>query len=238
MSPGNRLVVPFIVIAALTLGACATNQVDRKQATEQKARDVSGDVWATENQIDATLVSMNNMLSADGPQLQQAFDRYSADVDRMQAQAKRITENSEYMRKQSEAYLTDWQKQNNDIQNQDLRANSEHGRQTVRDRFTSVQSAYDNAQTSLDRMMRNLEDVRTALRNDLTVRGVQGVAATDVIAKTRKNAQETKRDLQQVQSRSTALAEALSPSAPPLAATESSSDGTSQGSSANRRNSQ
>jgi hypothetical protein len=69
------------------------------------------------------------------------------------------------------------------------------------------------------------------------VRGVQGVAATDVIAKTRKNAQETKRDLHQVKTRSTALAEALSPSAPPLAATEGTDEPTSQGS-ANRRNSQ
>jgi DUF2959 family protein len=229
MSPGKRLFVPLIVIAALGLGACATNQVDRKQETEQKARDVGGDVWATDKQIDATLVSLNNMVSTDGPQLQQAFNQYSADVDRMQAQSKKMTANGEYMRKQSDTYLTDWQKQNNDIQNQDLRANSDQGRQTVRDRFNGVHASYDNAQTSLDRLMRNFEDVRTAVRNDLTVRGVQGVAATDVIKKTQSNAKETKKYLHEVQTQSDALARALSPSAPPLATTDSASDGTSQG---------
>ena len=82
MSTGRRLVIPFIIVAALGLGACA-NQMDRKQATEDKARNVSGDVWATQNQIDATMVAMNNLLSADGPQLQQAFDHYSDEVDRL-----------------------------------------------------------------------------------------------------------------------------------------------------------
>ena len=41
MSRFKFLVVPLIVISTLTLGACATNQVDRKQATEQKAREMS-----------------------------------------------------------------------------------------------------------------------------------------------------------------------------------------------------
>jgi len=64
MSTAKRVVIPFIIIAALGLGGCA-NQMDRKQATEDKARNVSGDVWATQNQIDATMVAMNNLLSAD-----------------------------------------------------------------------------------------------------------------------------------------------------------------------------
>ena len=43
MSTAKRVVIPFIIIAALGLGGCA-NQMDRKQATEDKARNVSGDV--------------------------------------------------------------------------------------------------------------------------------------------------------------------------------------------------
>lgn len=228
MSPAKRLVVPFVVIAALGLGACA-NQMDRKQATEDKARNVSGDVWTTQNQIDATMVAMNNLLSADGPQLQQAFDQYSTEVDRLKKQAAVVNEDGDYLRKQSETYLTNWQKQTNDIQNSDLRDNSEQGRKTVRDRFTRAQDAYDQARTSLDRLIRNFEDVRTALRNDRTTRGVQAVARTDVVPTMEENADEVKADLRQVRTESSALAEAVSSSAPPLASSEDA-QGTNQSS--------
>ena len=220
MSPANRLVVPFIVIAALGLGACAKDQMDRKQATEDKARNVSGDVWATQNQIDATMVAMNNLLSADGSQLHQAFERYSSEVDRMKKQAAVVNEDGNYLNKQSENYLTNWQQQTNDIQNTDLRDNSEQGRKTVRDRFTSAQDSYDRARSSMDRLMRNFEDVRTALRNDLTTRGVQAVAQTDVVDTAETNANEVKSNLREVQTQSTALAEALSSSAPPVASSD------------------
>jgi hypothetical protein len=147
MSRFKFLVVPFIVISTLALGACATNQIDRKQATEQKARDMSGTVWATNNQVDATLVSLNNLMSAEGPQLQQAFDQYSADVDRMRQQSEKVAQDSAYINKESDEYLNNWQKQNNDIQNAGLRDNSEHGRQAVRDQFRNAQGSYDNART-------------------------------------------------------------------------------------------
>jgi len=220
MSRFKFLVVPFIVISTLVLGACATNQIDRKQATEQKARDMSGTVWATNNQVDATLVSLNNLMSAEGPQLQQAFDQYSADVDRMRQQSEKVAQDSAYINKESDEYLNNWQKQNNDIQNAGLRDNSEHGRQAVRDQFRNAQGSYDNARTSLDRFMRTLEDVRTALRNDLSERGVKGVATTNVVQTARKDAREVKSALRAVRADSTALARALSPSAQPVAASE------------------
>ena len=223
MSTAKRVVIPFIIIAALGLGGCA-NQMDRKQATEDKARNVSGDVWATQNQIDATMVAMNNLLSADGPQLQQAFDHYSDEVDRLKKQATIVNEDGDYLRKQSESYLTKWQQQTNDIQNADLRNNSEQGRKTVRDRFTRAQDAYNQARTSLDRLIRNFEDIRTALRNDRTTRGVQAVARTDVVPTTEETADEVKAALRQVRTDSTALAEALSSSAPPLASSENTQD--------------
>jgi len=148
MNQGNRLVIPFIVIAALSVGACSMlnhNQTDRKQATEDKARNVSGDVWATQNQIDATMVSMNNLMSADPSQLKQAYDRYSTDVDRLKKQSAVVAADGEYLKKQSDTYLTDWQKQSTEINDSSLRAASDQDRKTLRDRFTTTQDSYDRA---------------------------------------------------------------------------------------------
>jgi hypothetical protein len=234
MNQGNRLVIPFIVIAALSVGACSIlnpNQPDRKQATEEKARNVSGDVWAAQNQIDATMMSMNNLMSADAPQLKQAYERYSTDVDRLKKQSAVVAADGEFLQKQSDTYLADWHKQSSEINDTSLRVNSEQDRKTLRNRFTTTQDAYERAQEAMSRLVGNFEDVRTVLRNDLTIRGVQGIGQTDVVKNAEANARQTKNALREVQSQSTALAEALSPAAQPVAASNNASDTSSQGSS-------
>jgi hypothetical protein len=136
----------------------------------------------------------------------------------MHKQADTVSEDSAYINKESDEYLSNWQKQNNDIQNANLRDNSEQGRQAVRDQFRNAQGSYDNARTSMDRFIRTLEDVRTALRNDLSERGIKGVARTNVVQTARKDARDVKSALRAVRNDSTALARALSPTAQPVAA--------------------
>jgi len=223
MSHRIRSFAPFAVIAALTLAACAS-QIDRKQEAAQSARDVSGDIRTTNEQLDATLASLNNLMAADATQLQPAFDQYGKDVDRMQAQARRINADAADMRKQSDTYLANWEKQRKEIQNPELRNTSEQRRQTVMGRFQNVQGSYESARTTLDDFIRNLQDVRTALRNDLTARGIAAVAQTRVVQNAQTNAARVKTSLQQVQSSSSALAEALAPSAPATATDRSTND--------------
>ncbi len=220
MYAGNRITIPVIFIATLSLGACATNQIEHRQAAEQKARGVSGDVWVASNQIDATMLSLDNLMTADASQLPQAYERYSADVDLMRKDATLINADGAALQKQSESQLAEWHKQNNDLRNTDLHENSEQGRRAVWDRSHGMQGAYDRAQSSMDGLLRNLEDVRTALRNDLSTRGVSGIAKTNVQQRAHARAGEAKADLQQVQADSRSLAEALSASAAPVAATE------------------
>jgi cytoskeletal protein RodZ len=177
---------------------------------------------------------MNNLMSADGPQLQAAYERYSSDVDRLKKQSAVVAADGAYLNKQSDTYLADWHKQSNDINDSSLRANSEQDRKTLRDRFTTTQDSYDRAAAAMSRLIGNFEDIRTALRNDLTARGVQGIAQAGVVKNAEANAKQAKDGLSEVQSQSTALAEALSPAAQPVAATNNSSNASgtsSQGSS-------
>ena len=221
MYAGQRT-IPVIFIAALSLGACATNQMQHRQAAEKVALGVSGDVWVANNQIDATMLSLDNLMTADASQLPQAYERYSADVDLMRKDATRINADGAALQKQSDSQLAEWHKQNNDLRNTDLHENSEQGRRAVWDRSHGTQGAYDSAQSSMDGLLRNLEDVRTALRNDLSTRGMSSIAQTDVQQRASAHAEQAKADLEQVQAASKSLAEALSASAAPVSATEGS----------------
>lgn len=223
MTPSIRRLFPFAMIVALAMTACA-NQIHRKEVAAQSARDVSGDINATNNQIDATLASLNKLMSSNATDLQSAFNQYSKDVDKMHAQADRINKDAADLRSQSQTYLTNWQKQHNEIQNPELRNTSEQRRQTVMGRFQDIQTSYDNARTSLDELISNLDDVRTALRNDLTAHGLQAISQTTVVKDAQKHANNVKTALEQVQSSSTALANALAPAAPTTSPSQASSN--------------
>jgi chromosome segregation ATPase len=205
----------LIAVAALALAACAS-QIQHKEKTADTAREVSSDIQATNTQIDATLASLDALTSADGTELKPAFDRYSKDIDKTRARAREIDADAAALQRQSQTYLTNWEKEHNDIQNAELRRTSEQRRQTVMARFQNLQNAYDNAHTSLDQFLRNHEDVRTALRTDLTPRGVAAVANSDTVQNARTSGDNVKDSLQKVQSDAEALANALQP-LPPVA---------------------
>jgi DNA repair exonuclease SbcCD ATPase subunit len=211
----STLLSALVCAAALATAACSNNPIVHKQDTAQSARDVSNDLRATENQIDATLASLDNLMSAQPSDLNQAFKRYSADVDKMRAQSKRVDEAAAGLRKDAQNYLANWEASHSKIQNDELRATSEQRRQTVMNRFESLQTTYDHTRTSLEAFTRNLEDVRTAVQNDLTARGVQAVAQTNVVQNAHTSGTQVKTDMAQVRSGTTQLADALAPEAPP-----------------------
>jgi DNA repair exonuclease SbcCD ATPase subunit len=212
--PLSTLRSALVCAAALATAACSNNPIVRKQDTAQSARDVSNDIRTTENQIDATLASLDNLMSAQPSDLNEAFKRYSADVDKMRAQSKQVDAAAAGLRKDAQTYLTNWEASHSKIQNDELRATSEQRRQTVMNRYNALQTSYADTHTSLEAFTRNLEDVRTAVQNDLTPRGVQAVSQTDVVQNAHKNGQSVKTSLAQVRSGTTQLADALVPAAP------------------------
>src|SRR5262245_59691223 len=94
-------------LALLAVVAC-TNQIHRKDETAQSAREVSDDIPATNQQIDATLTSLRHLLTADPGELKSAFEKYSTDVTRTRTMALRIDGNAADMRRQSQTYLATW----------------------------------------------------------------------------------------------------------------------------------
>ena len=227
--------LPFAVIAVLAVGACAS-QIQRKDVAAQSARDVSGDISAANNQIDATLASLNSLMSTDPTQLNAAYKQYSKDVDKMRMEADRINKDAADLHKQSQDYLTNWEKDHNQIQNPELRNTSEQRRQTVMNRFQDIQTSYDGAHTSLDEFISNLEDVRKVLANDLTAHGIQAISQTTVVKDAQNHANNVKNALARVQSGSTALADALAPVPVSTTATPSQSSSGQTSSSSSSQN--
>jgi len=206
----TRLSTPIAVLAALLLGACAHNQVDRQEQTALKAETVSNQVPATEGQIDATLMALDNLMKADATSIKPAFERYAMEVDRMQEQVRDIRRDANAMTRDSEAYLANWDASRSKIQNADLRKQSEQQRFALMDRYQRFDNTYQRTQSTMDQFLQNLTDIRTAMSNDTTARGQQTVQQTNVVQSAKENGNELKTRLQAIRENANALSTALS----------------------------
>ena len=206
----TRLSMPIAVVAALLLGACAHNQVDRQEQTALKAETVSNQVPATEGQIDATLMALDNLMKADAAAIKPAFERYAMEVDRMQEQVRDIRRDANAMTRDSEAYLANWDSSRSKIQNADLRKQSEQQRFALMDRYQRFDNTYQRTQSTMDQFLQNLTDIRTAMSNDTTARGQQTVQQTNVVQSAKENGNELKTRLQAIRENANALSTALS----------------------------
>ncbi len=229
MAPHSRILYFSFLIALLALTGCAS-QVDRPHKAAEKARDTSADIQSIQEQMDRTVAALQRVLQAQPAELKTSFDEYSKELDKTKALAKRMDLDAAQMRARSEVWLAKWEASHAEIMTDELRRVSEQRREQVMNRFHGIQASYDRARNELSAFMQRLDDVRRTLENDLTPNGVATVAKTDVVKNVTKLASDVKRDLNDVQSQTLALADELKPEAPAEASskTDQTSGKTSQ----------
>ena len=216
---------PIPVLCAfllITLSACSHQS--SKEAAAESVRDTGASLKATRAQIDTTLASLNQMLTAQPAQLKPAYEQYSKDVDKMASLAKEADADAKTMASKSKAYLADWKKSQGQIKDQQLSAANDQRRTAVMTSFDGIKTSYDQANTSLKSFNQNLQDIRQAVSSDATPAGVQAIANTTVVKNANANGAETAKLLDDVQTQYKALGEALQPTDTPGKTASSSSN--------------
>jgi hypothetical protein len=201
-----RILCAAMMVAALA--ACA-GPMAQKQDTAEAAREAGGAMATTQTQIDATLAALDQVVDDPATATKTDYDRYARELAKLRAQSARLDMEAADMRKQSQEYLATWQASHARIQNAELRAASEDRREKVTDSTQELESSFDTTRTSLDMLIRRLEDIRIALRNDLTERGVTTIAGTRIVEDIRPAVAQVKQDLAEVRQDASELADAI-----------------------------
>lgn len=205
--------VGILILIAVAAAGCASTPVERQEATLESLQDLREAMLATRAQVDATLLSLNALLNAPEGQLREAYARYAEDADTIAKQAARIQEESRQMRRRSEAWLAGWKAAHESIKDPELRALSERRREQVLSRFQAIEGSLAAAREALAPYVQNLQDLKRAIGNDLTARGVAAVAHTAVVQNANAQADAARRALDVAIADLRALIDALTPAA-------------------------
>jgi chromosome segregation ATPase len=182
MSKSNRLELAAVTLLGLALamtGGCASNAQDRSAAAVSSLKDTRDKIAVYSTQVDLVLASLNSLQGA--TDLNAAFAKYSAQVDKSQADAADIKSRAADMRARGQEYVKKWQEEMSTITDPDLKAVADARRQAVQDKYAEIQTAADGIRQSYTAFDSDITGIRTYLANDLTPGGV--TAAKSIIEK-------------------------------------------------------
>jgi chromosome segregation ATPase len=152
--------------------------VESLSATKKELADANKQVAATND-------SLRKLVDAGGGDLRPLFSKFADNVRKTEDAAKQARSRADGMRKNTDAYVTQWQKESGSITDEQLRQKSQERANAAKADFDSVRSAASETKAAYEPYMQALKDVQQYLANDLTVAGVQTIRpkADDTIKK-------------------------------------------------------
>jgi hypothetical protein len=175
-----------VVCIGLIIGGCSSDAkgpgrtakaVESLGATKKELADASKQVAATND-------SLRKLVDASGD-LRPMYNKFADNVRKTEDAAKQARGRAEGMRKNTDAYVAQWQKESGSITDEQLRRMSQDRANSAKGDFDRVRGAATEAKSAYEPYMQGLKDVQQYLANDLTVAGVQSIRpkADDTIQK-------------------------------------------------------
>jgi uncharacterized protein YukE len=162
----------------LVLVSCTTSAPDRSARTAKTLDSLQQDSTKARLQIDAVVTSLDALLNAPSDHLRAAYDKYDANVKQMKDYAAAIHDDDADLQKNSDAYLRQWQKDASSVSNPELRAIAEQRRNEIADKYRTMSTAHSAAALSFSSFLRDIDDIRKVIGNDLTPTGQASVKNT------------------------------------------------------------
>jgi methyl-accepting chemotaxis protein len=199
--------------ASLALFACKSS--DSGQDTGSSITKAADQIDLGIKQLEATMLSLHDLTDRPAADLTVQRSAFEKNLSELEGTAKEVSETSAEMQAKGQAYFAQWEQQVASIQNEDIREQSADRRKTIEATFTKVRKEYEESKESFDPVLNDLRDIRTALRADLTLNGIDSLKST--VKKVDKNANKAKDNLRDLSEQFRELGVNLSRNGPPPA---------------------
>jgi hypothetical protein len=168
---------------ALVLGltACASSGPSRSAKAVETMEETHAGLTKVRTQIDLTLTSLRDVMSASPDQLRPTFDSYSKNVHKLRGEAEQTKKRFQSMKTKRNDYLVEWEKEQGQVRDPELRQIGRERRSEVKANLDRMVESLTVANETFDPLLSDLGDVQKVLGNDLTQTGQTLVAGALVV---------------------------------------------------------
>jgi hypothetical protein len=213
--------VQLISLAAATVAAtllatgCASTGYDKGNITAANIQSASDRIAALPGQIDATLASLNGLVTQPQADLRPQYKEFAANVADVESAAKDLAASRSNLAARQKEFFAKWDEELAQIQNPDIKARSQGRKEQVSQQLMTIKTSYAQADIVFKPFLADLQDVQKYLSVDLTASGI--AAIKDPVAKASQDAVPLKASLTKLAGDFKALGDAMSSVTPPPA---------------------
>ena len=165
----------FVSLAPVFVAACATpgyKKADSAAGTTRSADQAAADLLGSAQNAQTYLASLQQ------GELKSLFARFEKEVDSFDANRKRLRNSIEELRKGTNGYIDELQRTREAITSADLSAKVDARIANISKQLSDIDGYASGADSVADEVARELADLRNFLRADLSMRAVEGSAAS------------------------------------------------------------
>jgi chromosome segregation ATPase len=159
----------FVALMTLSLAAPVRAADSGEQAKQTKAKidTARGECAKIRNQIGLTLEELNR-LQKDSVELRPQLEKYTAELAKMEEQAKLTRERALSMGEKGREYFKAWEDQITSISNEDIRDQAQKRYNKRAKSYEKISKAMMEARDQLVPFMSDLNDIKTLLDSELS----------------------------------------------------------------------
>ncbi len=174
----NALGLPAVFLlwgAQVFFPGCATTGLEKKQKAVSSIEEFHKELSKNLNQITETLTALNQIEKTDGGDLYKPYQNFVKQLNRTTDNSRSMSRHAESMSTKGKEYFDTWEKESSNIMNSELRATGEERRGELSKIFQHITSLAQEVQITYQPFIIDLTDIKTALGNDLTTRGMLSI---------------------------------------------------------------
>jgi septal ring factor EnvC (AmiA/AmiB activator) len=206
----------LLVAAALMAASCQST--DHGASTGSTITKASEELSRAAQELDATVASLNAMVETPAADLTTQRSAFEDALDDLESTVKSMNTTSAEMNQRGDMFLAEWDNRVRSIQNEDIRETSADRREAVEAGFTKAKKDYAETKADLEPILRDLSDIRTALRSDLTMNGIGAMKSE--CKKIGKDAASVSKDMRELSKKLSDVATEFNRNGPPAAEPE------------------
>lgn len=147
--------------------AVGADSADRAAMVKEKIQSLRQECAQGRNQITLTLEALSR-LTVTGVELRPQFEKYKAELAKMEEKAKSARARAVSMREKGQAFFADWEQHVKEIQNEDIRKEAQKRLAKRKKSYGKILTAMEEAKEELVPFMSDLNDVRKLLESELS----------------------------------------------------------------------
>jgi methyl-accepting chemotaxis protein len=171
----THIYLPIFILILIVLSGCATTEPTQSEQTRNSIEAVEEQLENISEQLDKISSSLQDVTNADKSELEDTYDSFSSNVERIVEMKNEFSNLSEELRINSNQFLAEWQKEGETYDSGQLRSASADRREKLNQTFNEVMDNSGEVNRTLGRYISQVEEIQSYLSNDLTTEGAEGV---------------------------------------------------------------